>query len=92
MLILGIADLISALLLIRGVYQIAIPAGLVFFFALYLLIKAVIFISDIGSWMDIIAGILLVLSISYSLPTIFLLAFAALIGLKGAMSLLAGIH
>lgn len=90
MLILGIADLISALFLIRGFLHIAVPGALVFFFALYLLIKAILFISDIGSWMDIAAGLLLVISLSYPLPMFLLLAFAVLIGLKGAMSLLAG--
>lgn len=92
MLILGIADLLSALLLIRGIYHVAVPGALVFVFALYLLIKAIMFISDIGSWMDIVAGLLLVLSLTYSMPTFILLAFAVLIGLKGAMSLFAGIH
>ena len=92
MLILGIADLISALLLTRGFYNVSIPSAVIFFFAIYLFIKAIFFIADVGSWMDIIAGFLLVLSISYSLPTFLLLGFAILVGLKGAMSLLAGIR
>lgn len=92
MLILGIADLISALLLVRGFYNVPIPNAVIFFFAVYLLIKAIIFIADVGSWMDIIAGLLLVLSISYSPPTFLLFGFAALVGLKGGMSLMAGIR
>lgn len=92
MLLLGAADLIAALLLVRGFYNILVPNAVIFFFAAYLFIKALIFIADIGSWMDIIAGLLLVLSISNTIPVFLLLGFAALVGLKGAMSILGSVH
>jgi len=92
MLLLGITDLISALLLVRGFYEVAIPTAVVLFFAAYLIIKALLFIADIGSIMDIVAGILLVLSLFYSMPQSFLFIFAFLVGLKGILSVLAAFH
>ena len=90
MLLLGVADLIAALLLMRGFYNVPIPNIVIFIFAIYLFIKALIFIADIGSMMDIGAGILLVLSIAVQIPIYVLLAFAFLLGLKGVLTVFAG--
>ncbi len=91
MLLLGIADIVAALLLVRGFYEmISIPSEFIYIFAVYLFIKAIIFIFDIASIIDIAAGILLVLTLYFVVPPIVLLAFAAFLGLKGAMTLLAG--
>lgn len=90
MLLLGVADLISALLLMRGSYHISVPQAVIFFFAIYLFVKAVIFIADVGSWLDIITGVLLILSISHSLPFVICLIFALIVGLKGTLSIMAG--
>lgn len=92
MLLLGITDLISALLLVRGFYEVAIPTAVVLFFAAYLIIKALLFIADIGSMMDLGAGILLILSVFYAVPSSFLFIFAFLLGLKGILSMLTGFH
>lgn len=92
MLILGILDSLAALLLVRGFYSVSIPEAIIFLFALYLFGKALIFIADIGSWMDIGAGLLLILSLSHPLPQIILLIFAGLLGLKGAMSIIGGVR
>lgn len=91
MLILGLADIVSALLLIRGVYNWNVPEGIITIFAAYLIIKAVIFIVDITSLVDLVAGALLLLSVSNSVPQPILYGFAAFLGLKGVMTLSAKI-
>ncbi|MDP1538828.1 MAG: hypothetical protein Q8M00_02235 [bacterium] len=88
----GITDLIAALLLIRGFYDVTISNAAIFFFAAYLIIKALLFIADIGSIMDLGAGILLVLSVFYAVPLPFLFIFAFLVGSKGILTMLAGFH
>jgi len=92
MLFLGIFDFIVALLLIRDFYNISAPNAVIFFFAAYLIIKALLFIADIGSMMDLGAGILLILSVFYAVPSSFLFIFAFLLGLKGILSMLTGFH
>lgn len=89
MLFLGLADIISALFLIRGVYHWFIPGEIVTIFAIYLIVKAVIFIFDITSMVDLVSGALLLLSISNNIPELVLYFFAAFLGLKGLMTLLA---
>ena len=86
---LGILDLIAAALLVGIAYQVVLPTGLVIAFAVYLFLKALMFLMDIGSFFDIVAGILLVLSLSMSLPPLAFLILAGLVGLKGIMSLFA---
>lgn len=94
MFILGAADTIAAILLIRGLYDlpIAIPDTLIIVFAAYLIVKAVIFIYDIGSVMDIGAGILLLVSISHPLHPVIFIIFAILLAVKGILTLIAGIR
>jgi hypothetical protein len=86
MFLLGIADLISASLLVRGFYNLPIPETLIYVFAGYLIIKGVIFIVDIGSIMDIGGGILLILSLHLSLPLPIYIFFAILIAFKGTLT------
>ena len=92
MLFLGIFDIFSVVLLMRGFYNIPVPNELVIFFAAYLILKGLIFICDIGSMMDVAAGILLILTLFISLHISILLIFATLIGLKGVLTLFSGIH
>lgn len=89
MFLLGLADIASALLLIRGVYQWNIPSEIVTIFAAYLIIKAVIFIFDITSLIDLVAGALLLVSVSSNIPEFILYGFAIFVGFKGAMTLMA---
>lgn len=91
MLLLGIADIIAGSLLIRGIYNIPVPQFIVIVFASYLIIKGLLFIADIGSLMDLGAGILLILTLFFNFPILILIIFAALIAIKGVMSLFAGI-
>ena len=89
MLILGAADTIAACLLVRGYYDLpfAIPKMIVIVFAVYLLIKGIILIADIGSVFDLVGGILLLLSLANFIHPSILIFFAVLIGLKGILSL-----
>jgi len=91
MLLLGIADIIAASLLIRELYNIPVPHVIVIIFASYLIMKGVLFISDIGSLMDLVAGILLILTIFFNFPMFILIIFASLLGIKGVMSLFTGV-
>lgn len=87
--ILGIFDLLAAALLVGVAYQVALPTGLVIAVAVYLFLKALMFLMDIGSLFDIVAGILLILSLSISLPPLAFFILAGLLGLKGFLSLFA---
>ncbi|MEK9135190.1 MAG: hypothetical protein AAB451_02725 [Patescibacteria group bacterium] len=91
MLFLGIADIIAGSLLIRGFYNIPVPSVAVVIFAGYLIMKGIVFISDIGSLIDLVAGVLLILTLFFNFPIMILIIFAALIALKGVMSLFSGI-
>ncbi|OGZ22985.1 MAG: hypothetical protein A3A08_00395 [Candidatus Nealsonbacteria bacterium RIFCSPLOWO2_01_FULL_41_9] len=91
MLLLGIADIIAGSLLIREFYNLPVPQVIVIIFAGYLIMKGLLFIADIGSLMDLIAGILLILTIFFNFPIFILIVFAALIAIKGVMSLFTGI-
>ncbi len=85
---LGLLDIFATLLLIGVAASLNIPQGLIIVISVYLIIKGIIFIVDIASIFDIIAGTLLVLSLFLSLPPVLLLIAAALVGLKGFMSLM----
>ena len=87
--ILGIFDLLAAALLVGAAYQVVLPTGLVIAVAVYLFLKASMFLMDIGSLFDVVAGILLILSLSMSLPPLAFLILAGLLGLKGFLSLFA---
>lgn len=89
MLFLGLADIAAALFLIRGVYHWQVPEALITLFAAYLIIKAVIFIFDITSIIDLLSGAILLLSITTNIPQFILYGFAGFLGLKGVMTLLA---
>ncbi|OGZ24139.1 MAG: hypothetical protein A2896_02390 [Candidatus Nealsonbacteria bacterium RIFCSPLOWO2_01_FULL_43_32] len=86
---LGIFDLLAAGLLVGAGYELAMPQGLVITLAVYLLLKALLFLADIGSLFDVIGGILLILSLSMTLPPLVFFVAAVLVGLKGMMSLFA---
>ncbi len=81
----------AALLLVRGFYGIPIPDLAVFVFAGYLFSKALIFLIDFGSLVDIITGILLILTVTTGMPQPILIIFAGLIGIKAVMSIVASI-
>ncbi len=86
---LGMLDLLAAAVLAGIAYHLPIDHGLVIGLAVYLLLKSIIFLMDIGSLFDIIGGVLLILSLSMVLPPVLLFVAAGLVGLKGIMSLFA---
>lgn len=86
---LGVLDLFAAGLLVGAAYSLPIPKGLVIALAVYLFLKALFFLKDIGSLFDIIGGVLLILSLSMVLPPIIFFVAAGLVALKGIMSLFA---
>jgi hypothetical protein len=86
---LGILDIAACGVLIGRAYDVAFPKGAVIALAVYLLIKAVLFLADIGSLFDIVGGILLILSLSMALPPLLLFIAAGLVGFKGILSLFA---
>lgn len=85
--ILGLIDLIAAGLLLSINYNIGIPKGLIITVAVILILKAVIFLMDPTSLVDVAAGILLIMSLSMTLPAVILLPLALFVGFKGIMSL-----
>lgn len=87
--ILGLGDIFGAVLLVATAYSLDIPRGLIITVAVYLFLKALAFLFDIGSVFDIIAGILLILSLSIVLPQMVLFISAVLVGTKGIFSLFA---
>ena len=89
MLFFGIADMVAALVLLAQPYNFSVPAGLIFAFAVFLLLKGFIFFRDIGSLLDIGAGILLIVTLSVVPPSPILFIIAGLLGLKGCLSLFA---
>ncbi len=91
MFILGIADLIAALLLTVGLYHFPVPATIIYIFAVYLTLKGLIFIRDIGSLMDLAGGILLILNMHFPFLQPLSIIFAVLIGTKGLLSIMGGV-
>lgn len=90
MLLLGLADIFSAGLLLSKLYHLPVPQAVLIGAAIYLMLKGIMFLKDIGSIFDIVAGItLLLLNFSIPVPNLVLYAMAALVGSKGAMSLFA---
>ena len=86
---LGIFDILAAGLLVGAGYHLSMPQGLIITLAVYLILKALIFLTDIGSLFDALGGILLILSLSMALPPLVFFIAAGLVGLKGVMSLFA---
>ncbi len=86
---LGMLDLLAAAVLAGTAYHLPIAQGLVIFLAVYLLLKSILFLMDIGSLFDIVAGVLLILSLNMELAPVILFIAAGLVGLKGVMSLFA---
>jgi len=87
--ILGILDLLAAILLIGIASGVGIPTYVLIFISVCLLFKACVFIYDIGGITDLGIAILIVLSIFLIIPSWILFIVAAFIGFKGMMSLFA---
>lgn len=89
MFFLGLADIISALLLLTQPFNFHASKIVIIIFAAYLFLKALLFLRDIGSFLDIVAAILLIASLFYVLPPLLLFIVAGLLALKGILTLFA---
>jgi len=87
--ILGLLDIFTALVLILLAKGFTIPLGLIIVLSLFLLLKSIPFLPDIGSIFDSGAVIILVAGIFINIPCLILFVFSGLLGLKGIMSLFA---
>jgi len=88
--IFGALDLITAILFWISATFNFLPQGLVMILALYLIAKGAAFLisKDIASIIDIIAGIIIFISLSFQLPTIVITLVTIYLLQKGIFSLL----
>ncbi|HUS49010.1 MAG TPA: hypothetical protein VMZ91_02510 [Candidatus Paceibacterota bacterium] len=87
--ILGIFDLIAALLILALSFRLAIPQGIIIFFIIVLLAKgAFILTKSIASGLDLFAALVLILSLFYTLPYALFFIAAILLLQKGILSLM----
>lgn len=87
--ILGLLDLFVVFLLLSVVTEVDFPKGVIILFAAILLIKAIPFLPDIGSFFDLMAGILLILTLFMVISQTILIIAIVLLSIKGIMSLFA---
>ena len=73
--ILGVADMIAALLFFFLGLKIAIPKAILLGFALYLIIKGILFIMDFASIIDIAIGVILLLFYFAIIPSAGVISF-----------------
>lgn len=87
---LGIVDIISSIAIFLMPFKIHIPNSIILIFAIYLLVKSLIFITNPISWIDLAAAVALFLNYFsiFTLPrtAAFILAFLVL--QKGIFSIL----
>ena len=84
---LGLLDLFVTSLLVAVAFNVEVPSGLIYVLVGFLFFKALPFIKDIGSILDILIVALLVCSVFFAIPQIVFFIGAGLLGLKGIMSL-----
>jgi hypothetical protein len=86
--ILGVIDVIGALILLFGTGT-KLPTFISMFFGVVLIIKACLgMFSDFGSWIDLIGAIVFFLSYFFILPTFILIIAGVLLIQKGIFSFL----
>ncbi len=88
--VLGVLDIIASILLFITPFF-NLPDRLVWIFAVYLIIKGVIFILSIISIVDVAGGAILLISLThFAIPRTIVFILAFLILQKGIFSLLGG--
>ena len=80
----GLMDLVAAVLFL--LLQWGIGGKVAIFFAIYLVVKSLIFIGDFTSWIDLIAGVYLFLVI-FDVHSFFSFLFILWLGQKAFFSL-----
>ena len=89
--ILGVLDILSGFLFwLNGFFNI-LPDSLMMIIVFYLIIKGLVFVfsKDIASMLDVGSGIVIYLSITFSLPGIIIFLVAFFLLQKGILSLIA---
>jgi|GEM_PF-1879643 hypothetical protein len=88
--ILGILDIITAIIMFTMPFKLGIPSSVIFVFAVYLLVKAVIFITNPMSWIDLAVAVILLLGYHsvFVLPRTAMFVLAFIILQKGLFSML----
>lgn len=88
--ILGIFDLIAAVSFWLFAFFHIIPSSVIIILALYLLIKGIIFLvsMDLASILDILAAILIFISLAIALPKVIIFLVSIYLLQKGVLSLL----
>lgn len=88
--VLGIADLLTALVFFTSSIAGFIPDKLVLIVGLYILIKGIIFILifDFASFIDVTAGIVILFSLAYNVHMIIIAIVALYLIQKGIISLM----
>ena len=86
---LGVLDILAALSFIVSALLFQIPL-LIYIFGIYLMIKGAIFIfsKDLASILDIIAGLILISSLTINLPWFIVMITSLFLVQKGIFSLL----
>lgn len=85
---LGLSDIFTTVLLLSKAFNfVEVPTALIIAFSIYLILKGFMFLPDIGSIIDMVAGFVLILTLFFVLPGFILIPFAAILGVKGLFSL-----
>ncbi len=88
--VLGLADIMAGLIFLANIFNIKLPVTMAAFFAIYLIIKGVIFILnsfDFGSALDVLAGIILMLTLFFHPSAVLMTLFAIYLIGKGGLSM-----
>ena len=84
---LGLIDVLISAFFGLMIYEVA-PSNLFIIFGIYLLGKGILFISSLASIIDIFAGIVLIASYFFAIPSFILMIAALLLLQKGIFSFL----
>ena len=88
--ILGILDLVAAAIFFALSFKLSIPSSILIFFIVILFLKgAFILTRSIASAFDLFGAIILLLSLSFTIPKILLIIAAILLLQKGFLSVIA---
>ena len=90
--VLGLADIMAGLIFLSILFSIKLPLTMLLFFSLYLVVKGGIFVlnsGDAGSFMDVLAGFVLLATIFLNINSLILLPFAVFLLGKGLVTLTA---
>lgn len=87
--ILGLIDLISAVILLMMIFGMKVFASFILFCAVLLLLKGMfVFSGDVLSWIDLLSGIIFIISLFFNVFTFLIWFCALLLFAKGFVSFL----